>query len=251
MILSVTKHTKRQTMLKKIFIVTVLVVLTAGYAQAQFKFGVRAGFNLTNFYGSDSKMDAQVTPKMKPGFQAGVVGEYSFSESFALQPAVIFATQGAKYKINTAGTLPGMEDVDGTPYFEYKGDEKFQINYIQIPINAQYKYDLGPVKLLLQAGPYFGFGIGGKYTKNIDYTISGEGGKINDDKKIKFGNKDNDDDTYYFNNAFDLGLGIGAGVQFAGFQAGLGYNFGFMSLTDDGTVKNNGLTVTLTYLFGK
>lgn len=54
-------------------------------------------------------------------------------------------------------------------------------------------------------------------------------------------------------NRFDFGLGFGAGVQFEDIQVGLGYNLGLANLSnaDKITTRNNGLTFTLTYLFGR
>ena len=67
------------------------------------------------------------------------------------------------------------------------------------------------------------------------------------DEKIEFGSDEED------MNRFDFGLGFGAGVQFEDIQVGLGYNLGLANLSnaDKITTRNNGLTFTLTYLFGR
>jgi len=200
---------------KKFCIVLLAAVLTASYAQAQFTFGARAGLNLTNFYG-----DEEGNSKMKPGFQIGVVCDYTLSDNFSIQPVLLFATQGAKWP-------------------DWK--EKINLNYLQIPINAQYKLDLGGMKLLLQAGPYFGYAISGKYKWEED----GEKGE----EKIELGG----DKEKHNMKALDLGLGFGAGLQFGNIQAGLGYNLGLVNINhyDLYKTKNNGLVLTVTYLFGQ
>ncbi len=217
-------------MFRKVYVVLLVAVLTAGYAQAQFTFGVRAGFNLTNISAKyDGKKESgDDKNKFKPGFQIGVVGEYALSDAFAIQPGILIATQGSKYKFS--------ETYGGTTY-ESKGSTN--LTYIQIPINAQYKLDLGGATLLLQAGPYLGYAISGKYKSEEDGEKS--------DQKIKFGS---DNDKV---NPFDFGLGLGAGVQFSNFQVGLGYNFGLTNLSniDKQKMKNNGLALTVTYMFGK
>ncbi|MDR1864638.1 MAG: PorT family protein [Bacteroidales bacterium] len=224
-------------MFKKVVTVAVAAVLTAGYAQAQFKFGARAGFNLTNVsekYADGEKPSGDDKSSFKPGFQIGVVGEYALSDAFAIQPGIVFATQGATYK------------------WGEKAKTVIALNYLQVPINAQYKLDLGGAKLLLQAGPYLGFALSGKY-KNWD----DEGKKVEpeDDElaKIKIGSNKDEDDM----KAFDFGLGLGAGVQFGNIQAGVGYNLGLVNTAfrEEGDTKsfskNNGLAITLTYLFGE
>jgi hypothetical protein len=201
--------------MKKVLVVIAVAILTVGAAQAQFKFGVRAGLNLTNQKLSSSGIS--ISPDSKAGFQIGVVGDLSVSDALAIQPGIVFATLGCKL-----------------------GDTKTSLNYIQVPINVQYKFDLGSVQLFPQAGPYLGFAIGGKYK---------EDGESMD---LKIGNDELEDDY----KAFDFGLGIGAGIQFAkSFQAVVGYNFGLINIDPAGgsdyKVKNNGLAITLTYLFGK
>ena len=112
-----------------------------------------------------------------------------------------------------------------------------------------YKLDLGGAKLLLQAGPYLGLGIGGKAKLEETYGVETK----KNDYKIKFGNGTPDEDTTYVDNAFDFGLGIGAGLQFSNIQVGVGYNLGLANMTDEDKVsaKNKGFALTVSYLFGK
>ena len=220
-------------MSKKFYLVLLAAVLTANYAQAQFTFGVRAGLNLTNM-----KMKAEgisISADMKPGFQLGVVGEYGLSESFFIQPGILFAQQGSKSDFSSS-----------MGSYSYESSTKTTLNYLQIPVNAQYKVDLGGMKLLLQAGPYFGFAISGKQ-KGEETTIwGGEKETEKYDEKIDFG----EDDSM---KRGDFGLGIGAGLQFGNIQAGLGYNIGIANINTDSDfkTKNNSLAITLTYFFGK
>ena len=207
-------------MIKKIFLTVLLTVVLTAVMQAQLKVGARAGFNMTNVWG-----DFEDT-KMKAGFQVGMVADYAFSDAISIQPGLLFTTLG--YKIDSSL----LEETS-------KSTTSFNFNYIQIPINLHYKLDMGNMKLLLQVGTYLGYGISGK-----------ENSKHNGEKfggKIEFGSGDDK------LNAFDFGFGAGAGIQFSAMQAVLGYNMGFANLTNsnDMQMKNNGLSLTLTYLFGK
>ena len=204
-------------MSKKIFIVLLAAVLTANYAQAQLKFGARAGFNLTNVYQEDENGKMKGLD-WKPGFQIGVVADYALLEDLSIQPGILFSQQGMKAN----GSLLGS-----------KVTLTYNLNYIQIPINFVFTNNA----LFLQAGPYLGFGIGGKKEAKSNSTSVSE--------KIKFGSGDDADFR-----AFDFGLGVGAGLQFGNMQAGLGINYGLVNLRTDVKVKNIGLNLTLTYLFG-
>lgn len=195
---------------------------TESNTQARFTFGLRAGFNLSNVYGNinNNPYTTLEDTKMKPGFQIGMVGDYSWNDAFSIQPGILFATQGYKRYENTYNSALTVI---------------LELYYLQIPVNAQYKLDLGKTKLLLQAGPYLGFVAFGQYKFQYDY-----------------GN-------YYTNvsesdwdlKRFDFGIGLGAGLQFGKIQAGLGYNIGLANISKDDSMKNNGWVFTLTYMFGK
>jgi len=226
--------------LKKLCLGLLTVVLTTSYVSAQLTFGTRAGFNYTNMtYKYDG--NKQDINKFKSGFQIGVVADYKISEVLSIQPGFLFAQQGYKSTIFTPNSTVNL-------------------NYLQVPINAQFKFPLGRIDLLIQTGPYLGFAINGKF-KYWDEN----GKKMSDEDykeltghevpKISFGN-DWGKDTM---KSFDFGIGFGAGLQFGNIQAGLGYNIGLRDLTvhkkkDTITqlmsLKNKGLALTITYLFG-
>ena len=221
--------------MKKVIIVLVTVVLQIGYVHAQFAIGVRTGLSLTNISEENDgeKPSADEIGKFKPGFQTGVIGEYSITKNVAIQTGILFATQGSRNRKTEKGI---------------RFENSINLNYIQVPVNAQFKFDLEGIKLLLHAGPYLGFGVGG----NLNTKISIGGGIYNIDQKIKFGDNINDD-VSYIEKAFDFGIGFGAGLQFGSIQVGLVYNVGLADMCDDDTysIKNHGLALTATYFFGK
>jgi hypothetical protein len=216
---------------KKKITVLLFAVITTTSVQAQFNLGMRAGFNLTNI---TEKFNDYKPTDVKyvyiSGFQIGLVSEWTVSGTFAIQPTVLFTTYGGRKK--------GI-DFDGK-YTRY-------VNYLQIPINALYKMNLGRTKLFLQGGPYLSYALSGKYkwVNNFDWYDSGE-------QEITFGY--NHDEAMM--RPFDFGLGIGAGIQFNNFQVGLGYNLGLANLSTQPkawkhSLKTDGFAATLTYLFGK
>ena len=218
---------------KKIFSVILAAVLTASYAQAQFTFGARAGLNVTNISHTinGKTTSGEDNRKFKPGFQIGVVGEYAIIENLVIQPGLLLSTQGGIYKYSGAGR-------------EYK--ETISLSYLQIPVNAQYKIDVGSMSLLFQAGPYFGFAVSGKSKEKIKQ----DGKTEKTTESIKFGTGKEDDGI----KRGDFGLGFGTGLQFDNIQVGLGYNFGLANIVDLGNkvvMRNHGLALTATYFFGK
>jgi hypothetical protein len=115
--------------MKKI-IVSMAIVASAICANAQVGYGVKLGLNVSNLTGDDSK-----GVKSKIGVHAGGFVNIPVAESFAIQPELLFSTEGAK--------------VDG--------GGSINLNYVNVPLMLQYKSsgfygELGPqIGLLVSA----------------------------------------------------------------------------------------------------
>ena len=117
--------------MKKI-ILTVLALSAFTFSNAQKKggsgdsttFGVKAGLNLSSITNSDGA-------KTQVGVNVGGFAKIMVADKFAVQPELLFSTQGAKY--------------DGG---------SFNLSYINIPIMAKYYV---ADKFNLEAGPQIGF----------------------------------------------------------------------------------------------
>ena len=210
--------------------------LTANYTQAQITFGTRVGFNYTNFYCKvdGERPDKEDRPKFISGIQIGVIADYVLNDAVSVQPGFLFSTHGAKEE-QFSYFMPKMVLV---------------LYYLQIPVNLQYKLDVGGMKLLLQAGPYLGYAISGKgkFWDRDGKRISDK--DLNDagiTPKLKFGSKETE------LKPLDFGIGLGAGLQFGNLQIGLGYNFGLVDIHNHADIsnKNNSFVATATFLFGK
>ena len=112
-------------------IVILGMLLTGGIVSAQtFQFGPKAGVNISNFSnGVGSESNTLV------GFHVGGFVSFQLGKSLAIQPEVIFSTQGAKY-----------DDVNTTI-------KDFKANYLNIPVVAQLRM---PGGLYLETGPQAG-----------------------------------------------------------------------------------------------
>ena len=169
--------------MKKI-ILTVAAIFAFGVANAQdMKFGVKAGFTSSNFTGDVSGLDAN------GGFYVGGLVDFTISESFHVQPELLYSIEGAK-------------------------DAK--LNYLRIPIMAKYYVMDG---LSLQAGPEIAFKAGGDdgikdAAKSMDYGVGfGAGYELPSglmfDARYNLGLADiSDDSTFEIKNtSFQIGLG--------------------------------------------
>ena len=126
--------------MKKILTLVVLLATITVAAQAQVKFGVKGGLNLTSM-----KLDKSAVDKSN---QAG----------FFIGPTVNF-------------TLPVVGlGIDASALYDQRSakvlDETLKQQSIQIPINLRYGIGLGSTaSFYIFAGPQFGFAIGDKVTE--------------------------------------------------------------------------------------
>ncbi len=198
--------------MKKLFLALSAALISMG-AMAQVEFGVKAGFDLTNFWGED------LPHGMKPSYQAGLFMEYHFNDKVSIAPEVTFASQGGKFKIGkdlfgiNVEAL-GLKDVDMT----------FNTNYVNVPI--MFKYYATP-SLSIDLGPQVGFNV---YSK-----ISGEGQSFDVKKNTK---------------TVDFGVGLGATYHVTEnlFVQGR-YTMGLTNAFDQGDMKNGNLQLALGYEF--
>jgi hypothetical protein len=215
---------------------TLLLALTTtalalgAQAQETTTFGIRAGVNFQNLNGKDYN-DDDLENKMKTGFHIGVNAEIPVATDFYLQPGVLFSTKGAIDKDD--------EDI------------KWNLSYIEVPINFLYKPALGAGKLLLGVGPYVALGIGGSY-KNFD-------GKEID---LKFENEITASQAADLNTVYarsiDAGGNLLVGYEFANkLSAQLNAQLGMLKVNpkidgitnDKSKWKNTGFGLSLGYRF--
>lgn len=123
--------------MKKLLILPLIVLSTGLFAQ-KFQLGVKGGINISNFANSNFDKSSLV------GFHAGGILAFLIGNNFAIQPEVLFSTQGAKINSNTEG-----------------GD--YKVSYLTVPVLAKYRFNGG---FYLEAGPQVGFKLSENVPKN-------------------------------------------------------------------------------------
>jgi hypothetical protein len=199
-------------------------------AKAQVSFGLRAGLNLANVTGKDITGDKIDGNKLKAGFNIGVNAEMAVAPGFYLQPGVLFTTKGTTVDNGSSS------------------DSKINLSYIEVPVNFIYKPALGPGKLLLGAGPYAAFGVGGKVKVGSN------------DSDIKFKNEVTSTEygANYYVKRLDVGGNLLVGYELAkkiSFQ--LNAQLGMSKINpkisdysaDKQSLKNTGFGVSVGYRF--
>ncbi|HEY4653102.1 MAG TPA: porin family protein [Cyclobacteriaceae bacterium] len=154
------------------------------------RMGIKGGLNLSNLYVDD--VDDE---NARLGFHVGVYGQILSSETFAIQPELLYTTKGSE---NEFGGL-----IDQTV--------EFNLNYLELPVLAVFK--LGE-SAEIHVGPYV------SYLLNANISTFGD-----------LGSSTNDLDRDNF-NAFDFGLAGGFGLNFGALQVGARYNYGLAEIAD-------------------
>lgn len=178
----------------KILSVIIMVCLLATSLDnnvfGQARAGIKGGLNVSNLYIDD--LDDE---NARYGFNVGVFGQVLASETFAIQPELLYSTKGSK------AFYEGI--IDQTV--------KYNLNYLDLPVLAVFK--LGE-SAEIHIGPYASYLL----NANISY----EGDIANGDDEI-------DKDHL---KAFDYGLVGGFGLNFGAVQVGARYNYGLAKIAD-------------------
>lgn len=187
-------------------------------------FGIKGGMNLSTYSGKGVNIDS------KFGFNAGVTIDFAITDEFYILSGLELTTKGGKKEFKDGGIF-------GEQYANKKIKLTINPMYLQLPLHVAYKYEVADdLKVVLEAGPYFAYGISGKATVKYD------GFK---EKANIFGSSDQDLDF----KRFDFGLGIGAGLEYDRVGIKVGYDFGLIKIAEGAKAKNGNLYVSLGYRF--
>ena len=206
-------------MKKMRFMLVVAMLAMVTVASAQMNLGVKGGVNMSNFYG-DELDDKNV----KIGFHIGLAADYDFAYNSAIQTGLFFTTKGAKYT---------------SSFGDASGELTVNPMYLQIPVHYAYKIDVSPgTRVVLHAGPYAAYGVGGK--SKLSGSVGDIGAEYEEDV---FG-----DDRF---KRFDAGLGLGVGAEFGPLLFDIGWDMGLVNIvdSDNGDLKNQNAYLSVGYKF--
>ncbi|WKL48095.1 porin family protein [Flavobacterium pectinovorum] len=181
------------------------------------EFGVKGGFNMSNFLSDDDEVSDE---NMLYGFNAGVYATLPISDFVAIQPEILFTTKGSELEYNNALA---------------SGNAKFKLNYIEVPLLVRVNITKN---FNVHAGGYASYLVSSKVTGSGDFDF------------------DEDVDTDDLNK-FDAGIAAGVGVDFSPISVGLRYNYGLTTIGKERTIagttytfpdaKNSNFSLYLSY----
>jgi len=193
--------------------------------QLDIKFGAKAGLNLATLSGDLEGVSSRTS------FHIGGMAEVMLNDEFAVQPELLYSSQGAKLD-------------DGTLAF----------NYLNLPIMGKYFVS---DEFTIEAGPQFGYLLSAKLKYDsednggggttVDETV-GRNAKINQAAMAE--TEDVKDDV----KSFDYGLNVGASyILENGINISLRYYLGLANGSNfegnDGKFKNSVFQLSVGYFF--
>ena len=217
--------------MKKIMMIAAMMVATLG-AVAQNEVGQltlqpKVGMNISKITGSNLNS--------KVGLVAGFEAEYGVAKNFGISLAALYSMQGAKrdLKVNNGTSV----------------DVKFNLDYINIPVLAQYYIVPG---LAVKAGIQFGFNVRNKV--KVGTTVAGF--NLKDDCSMDefldmaraLGESIPSDAKF---QKFDLSIPVGLSYEYEDFVLDARYNIGTSKLikSDPDGSKNSVFQLTIGYKF--
>ncbi len=143
--------------MKKTILIAIVLLATTVNVQAQLaQFGVKGGVNFANFSGTEVKTDAITS------YHVGLIAEIKLMDKFAIQPELLYSTQGASQEVTVAGNVIG--------------DYKNKLGYLSIPVlakiylNESFSLEVGPqASFLLSEKNDFDV----KNSKTFDFDLAG------------------------------------------------------------------------------
>jgi len=178
----------------KYLIGLITAILITGIASAQHgnapeghvSLGIKGGLNLYNINNDNNSTYDQIT-----GYHFGLLGHIHLKNPWAIQPELVYSTQGAK-----------------------SGDANYELGYINVPVLIQYMFDNG---FRLQAGPQVGFLVNADNKDELNpiefgvsfgasYVVPSTGFGIDARYNLGLSNINKDSDVKSTNRGIQLGI---------------------------------------------
>ena len=210
----------------KIFVLVISIFCFLFSADAQFKWGINTGVNLTNRQDPSDHL-----PKPLVTSQFSIFGLFPVSNLFSFQPSLGYHGKGDKFK--------NVSFTDNMGNFIGSGNINELFNYLQLNVLAQLRCNRDEdYKLYSSAGPYLAYLINGK-------------SKLKDFHGSSHVPPGSSDINLYYINRFDAGLNLAASLIIKDhWDVSLTSSMGFVNTVKlvAARPKNMSVGITLGYL---
>lgn len=194
----------------------------------KWNFGVEAG------YVNNTLAVEEYESTARNGFKFGVNAEYTLSNNVSFESGLSYIRKGA----TTSGDNMWSSRISSIKFAE--------MNYLQIPLMAGYKFDLGKhFSIKPEVGGYFAVGINGdSFVTGVDNYNQPYVGRVN-----TFSHTESRQGVAPFRpcNRVDGGLAFALNLNYSHFTLKAEYDLGLATATYYGNGKQRTLSVSLAY----
>lgn len=209
------------------FALFVVMTLVAS-AQDQINWSLKAGVGIGNIIGN-----SMGSPKVKPAYKLGSSLECPFDKVWSLQTGLFFVSKGTNHVI---------VEVDG-----FSAQAKVNALYLELPLMAAVRFAMNRnTKIIVSAGPYCAWGIGGK-TKALGYRGPSSAVQNWSSEYVVEMNTFGDEGLDL--RRLDYGIGMGMAVEYRHYVIGVDGQYGLSKLQKELNAKNLTGFVTVGYKF--
>lgn len=226
---------------KLLFLIVLSLVFHCSFSQIRWE--AKGGIHYSSIIAENQHGD-KANINSTPGLYLGLGVKIPIIDHFFLNPSIISARRG--FRIN------GTSDVLG-----WGKDLKVRTSYIELPVDLLYTPKAGPGNLLVAAGPYAGYGAGGKWKTSAPVILGDISIPDNGDVDFQNDNSYRRDRSFVYARPWDYGIHFKVGYMLLGqyalsfeMQHGIAnleprwgdYNYG-------GRIKNKAWGLVLSYTF--
>jgi hypothetical protein len=208
-----------------LFLLTLLIFLLPLHAQVSL--GLRGGYTVSATQIKNSqgyKSNSLGTSSQLTNLHADLIVNVPVYRKLYFQPLVRYITKGAYLR-----PLPSKQGVF------VESANQLKVHYLEVPLNMVLKLPVSLGKLVVGAGPYVAYGLGGTYDLDLMYN-----GSVvrTDSHSIEFNYKDRGIAPGAQLNRFDAGANLMLGVEFNNLMVvGVNLTRGVLNLDRTGSAK--------------
>lgn len=218
----------KYTIIRKIlFFVLIALTLQGVSAQNGIDWSVKAGLGIGNITGNNIK-----SLDVKPIYELGFGLDCPLDKTWLLQTGIFFVSKGTNYMIVSMDAISAQARVNAL--------------YLELPLMAAIRLPVSRhTDVMISAGPYAGWGIGGK-TKALGYRASLSRPDWDSGNIIELDTFGDEDLNL---RRFDYGIGAGMAIEYHCYILGVEARLGLNKLQEELGAKNLTAFITLGYKF--
>ena len=123
-------------------------------SHAQMQVGIQGGLSVPNLSGGNNELSEGYTSRQAPNF--GIVADVPVTPTFSIRPEVNFDGQGGRRNGLQPITTTDLPPLPSGGYYYANFKNMSILNYLEIPVLAEYSVHEFGVRLFANAGPYAG-----------------------------------------------------------------------------------------------